>query len=164
LREIALCPSFPLFFLLIGDRKPERVTYNMNKFIILLSSVAVLASASITALGHHSFAMFDLTKRITIKGVVQKVEWTNPHVWVYAEVPQKDGSPVRWGIEFTSVNHLTRLGMKANTIKAGDTIEFQVNPYADGTPGGRFQIMKLPSGRYFCDVGAVQQFCAENNK
>jgi hypothetical protein len=127
-------------------------------------SVAVLATGSIAAFGHHSFALFDVTKEVTIKGVVTKVEWTNPHVWVNADVPQKDGKNVRWGIEFTSINHLTRLGMKANTIKPGDMIEFTVNPYADGTPCGRFQHMKLPTGKYFCDVGAAQKFCDENNK
>jgi hypothetical protein len=135
----------------------------LKKFTLLLASVASLA-VSATVLGHHSFAMFDLTKKVTVIGVVAEVEWTNPHVWVKADVAQKDGSRVRWGIEFTSINHLTRLGMKSNTIKPGETIEFTVNPYADGTPGGRFQVMKLPSGRYFCDVGAAQQFCAENNK
>jgi hypothetical protein len=109
--------------------------------------------------------MFDLTKRVTITGVVTEIQWANPHVWVYVNVPQAGGSPVRWGIEYTSVNHLTRVvGMTRNTIKVGETIEFQINPYADGTPGGRFQIMKVPSGRYYCDVGAVQQFCAQNNK
>jgi hypothetical protein len=139
-------------------------SHALNKFIMLLASVAALAASSITTVGHHSFAMFDLTKRVTITGVVSKVEWTNPHVWVEADVPQKDGTRLRWGIEFTSINHLTRLGMKSNTIKPGDTLEFTVNPYANGTPGGRFQVMKLPSGRYFCDVGAAQQFCEENNK
>jgi len=96
--------------------------------------------------------------------VVAEIQWTNPHVWVYVDVPQSGGPPVRWNIEYTSVNHLTRLGMTRNTIKVGETIEFQVNPYGDGAPGGRFQIMKLPNGRFFCDVGAVQQFCAQNNK
>jgi len=136
----------------------------MNRFIVLPASIVALVLASITVLGHHSFVMFDLTKKVTIKGVVTKVEWTNPHVWVYADVTQKDAPPVRWGIEYTSINHLTRLGMKSNTLKVGDTIEFTVNPYADGTPGGRFQVMKLPTGKYFCDVGAAQQFCLDNNK
>jgi hypothetical protein len=136
----------------------------MKKIIVLPLYAVVLVVCSIAAFGHHSFAMFDLTKKVTIEGVVAKVEWTNPHVWVHADVAQKDGTRVRWGIEFTSINHLTRLGMKSNTINAGDKIEFTVNPYADGTPGGRFQVMKLPNGRYFCDVGAAQQFCIENNK
>ena len=136
----------------------------MNKLIAMLVCVAVGLLASAPAFGHHSFAMFDITRRVTIKGVVAEIQWTNPHVWVYVDVPRSDGPPMRVGIEYTSVNHLTRLGMTRTTIMPGQTIEFQVNPYADGTPGGRFQIMKMPNGRYFCDVGAVQQFCAENNK
>jgi hypothetical protein len=127
--------------------------------------LVIVTVTSAPVLGHHSFAMFDVTRRVTITGVVTEVQWANPHVWVYADVARADGPPVRWGIEFTSINHLTRVvGMTRNTIKPGDAIEFQINPYADGTPGGRFQIMKLPGGRYFCDVGAVQQFCAQNNK
>ena len=137
----------------------------MNKLTGLLVLLVVGVLASAPAFGHHSFSMFDLTRRVTVTGVVVEVQWTNPHVWVYVDVPRSGGPPVRWGIEYTSVNHLTRVvGMTRTTIKPGETIEFQVNPYADGTPGGRFQIMKLPNGRFYCDVGAVQQFCAENNK
>ena len=134
------------------------------KQLTCLSLIMVVIAVSTPVLGHHSFSMFDVTRRVTVTGVVKEIQWANPHVWVYADVPRSGGPPVRWGIEFTSVNHLTRLGMTSTTIKPGDTIEFQVNPYADGTPGGRFQIMKLPNGRFFCDVGAVQQFCAEHNK
>lgn len=136
----------------------------MKKLTGMLAFLAAGLLAVSPAFSHHSFAMFDLTRRITITGVVQEIQWTNPHVWVFVDVPQSSGPPVRWSIEYTSVNHLTRLGMTRTTIKPGETIEFQINPYGDGTPGGRFQIMKLPNGRYFCDVGAVQQFCAENNK
>ncbi len=137
----------------------------MNRFNVLLASIAALAVASWPAFAHHSFAVFDLTKQVTIKGVVKEVQWTNPHVWVHVDVPGAEGgAPVRWGVEYTSINHLTRLGMTRNTVKVGDSIEFTVNPYADGTPGGRFQHMKLPDGSYFCDVGAAQRFCAENNK
>jgi len=161
-----MLPMLPAILLMFvpGNWKPKLKASPMKKFIVLMTSIAVLAAVSITALGHHSFALFDLTKKVTVKGVVAKIEWTNPHVWVYADVPQTDGPPVRWGIEYTSINHLTRLGMKSTTLKVGDTIEFTVNPYADGTPGGRFQVMKLPTGKYFCDVGAAQQFCEENNK
>ena len=136
----------------------------MKTLTSLIVAAALMASAPV--LGHHSFSMFDLTKRVTITGVVTEIQWANPHVWVFVDVPGAGGAPpARWGIEYTSVNHLTRVvGMTRNTIKVGETIEFQINPYADGTPGGRFQIMKLPNGRYYCDVGAVQQFCAQNNK
>ena len=131
----------------------------------MTKTVIVLLAAALSASAHHSFgAEYDANKPIKLTGVVTKVEWTNPHVWVEADVKQPDGTKVHWGIEFTSINHLTRLGMKSNTIKPGETIEFTVNPYANGTPGGRFQVMKLPNGKYFCDVGAAQQFCEEHNK
>ena len=137
----------------------------MKRLIVLLAAIASLTVAAWPASGHHSFAVFDLTKKVTVKGVVKELQWTNPHVWLYLDVPSADGgAPVRWGVEFTSVNHLTRLGMTRNTVKPGDAIEITVNPYADATPGGRFQNLKLPSGVYVCDVGAAQQFCAENNK
>ncbi len=161
-----MLPMLPAILLMFvaGYSKPKLKASSMNKFIVFTTTIVVLAAMSITTLGHHSFSLFDLTKKVTVKGVVAKIEWTNPHVWVYADVAQSDGPPVRWGIEYTSINHLTRLGMKSTTLKVGETIEFTVNPYADGTPGGRFQVMKLPNGKYFCDVGAAQQFCDEHNK
>jgi hypothetical protein len=79
------------------------------------------------------------------------------------DVPQDDGSVVRWGIEFTSIVHLTRRGMTRDMIKFGDTVEFTMSPYADGSPGGRFYTVKLASGKYYCDVGAAQGVCQENN-
>ena len=103
------------------------------------------------------------SRRGVHQGVVAQVEWTNPHVWVEVDVPQDDGTSVRWGIEFTSVVHLTRRGMTMNTVKFGDEVEFTLSPYADGSPGGRFFTVKLPNGQYYCDVGAAQNVCQENN-
>jgi hypothetical protein len=135
----------------------------MKTMTTLLAGAMVFAITSVTAFGHHSFAMFDQTQKVTIEGVVAQVEWTNPHVWVEVDVPQDDGTSVRWGIEFTSVVHLTRRGMTMNTVKFGDEVEFTLSPYADGSPGGRFFTVKLPNGQYYCDVGAAQNVCQENN-
>ena len=135
----------------------------MKKTTVLLAAVAVIVIASVTAFGHHSFAMFDQTQKVTIEGVVAEVQWTNPHVWVEVDVPQDDGTRVRWGVEFTSTVHLTRRGMTWDTIKPDDQVEFSMSPYADGSLGGRFYWVKLPSGQYYCDVGAAQQICQENN-
>ena len=135
----------------------------MRTMITLLAVVVVFAITSGSVFGHHSFAMFDQTQKVTIEGVVAEVQWTNPHVWVEVDVPQDDGPSVRWGIEFTSVVHLLRRGMTMNTVKVGDEVEFTMSPYADGSPGGRFYTVKLPGGEYYCDVGAAQQICQENN-
>lgn len=135
----------------------------MKNLTISIACACVLALTSIAASGHHSFAMFDQTRKVTIEGKVSSVQWTNPHVWVEVDVPQDDGSTVRWGVEFTSVVHLTRRGMTQNMIRFGDNVEFSVSPYADGSPGGRFYWVRLANGTYYCDVGAAQQTCQENN-
>jgi hypothetical protein len=91
------------------------------------------------------------------------VQWTNPHVWIEVDVPNDDGTATTWGVEFTSIVHLTRRGMSKDLVKVGDHVTFAVSPYADGSPGGRFFWVKLPTGKYYCDVGAAQKVCQENN-
>ena len=63
----------------------------MKKLTGLLVSFAVGILTAAPAFSHHSFAMFDLTRRVTITGVVAEIQWTNPHVWVYVDVPQTGG-------------------------------------------------------------------------
>lgn len=135
----------------------------MKKPFITLAGVVLFSFSSAAALAHHSFAMFDQTTKVEITGVVSSVQWTNPHVWVEVAVPQDDGTSVTWGVEFTSIVHLTRRGMTHDLIKVGDNVTFSLSPYADGSPGGRFFWVKLPGGEYYCDVGAAQRVCQENN-
>lgn len=135
----------------------------MKKLLTFIAGVALLSVTSVAAFAHHSFAMFDQTRKVEVTGIVSEVQWTNPHVWIMVDVPQDDGTAVTWGVEFTSVVHLTRRGMSQNLVKVGDNVTFSVSPYADGSPGGRFFWVKLPSGQYYCDVGAAQRVCQENN-
>ena len=135
----------------------------MKKLIASVSGALLAASLSAAAFGHHSFAMFDQTTKVEFTGVVTEVQWTNPHVWIMVDVPQDDGTAVRWGVEFTSVVHLTRRGMSRNLVKVGDHVTFSVSPYADGSPGGRFYWVQLDDGSYYCDVGAAQRICQERN-
>jgi hypothetical protein len=86
-------------------------------------------------IAHHSFALFDQTKTITVKGVVGRFEWTNPHVTIYLDVA---GSPSqRLKFETGSVNALTRQGWKADAIKPGSEAEVSFHPLKTGDhPGG----------------------------
>ena len=136
----------------------------MKKLIAILISVALLAITSGTAFAHHSFAMFDQSQKVEFTGIVGEVQWTNPHVWIMVDVPQDDGTAVRWGVEFTSKVHLTRRGFSPDFFNIGDEVTFSVSPYADGSPGGRFYWVKLANGTYYCDVGAAQRVCQENNQ
>ncbi len=136
----------------------------MKKLIALVTGASLLSTLSAVVLAHHSFAMFDQTTKVEVAGVVSSVQWTNPHVWIEVDVPQDDGTAVTWGVEFTSVVHLTRRGMTRDLVKVGDHVTFSMSPYADGSPGGRFFWVQLADGSYYCDVGAAQRICQERNQ
>jgi hypothetical protein len=136
----------------------------MRSLIARTTVAAALGVASSGVSAHHSFAMFDQTKQVTIIGKVAQVQWTNPHVWVFLDGAPAGGKKERWGVEFTSKVHLTRRNFTSDVIKAGDNVEFTVNPYRDGKLGGRFVAVKLASGEYYCDVGPAAQAICQGGK
>jgi len=85
-------------------------------------------------LAHHSFAaQYDANKPVTLKGKVTKVEWTNPHIFIYADVPGADGAVVSWAFEMGGPNALIRQGWKRDSVKAGDTVTFEGSLARDGS-------------------------------
>ena len=109
---------------------------------------AVLLLFSTPAYVHHSGAMFDLTREVTIKGTVTEFHWTNPHSSFKVSVPNPDGTQSVWGLEMNSPNNLVRAGWKRSTIKPGDKVTVMVRPLRDGTPGGQYVSIILPNGKY----------------
>lgn len=95
---------------------------------------------------HHSFAMFDRTKSITLQGTVKEFQWTNPHCFIQVLVPSPDG-PVEWSIEMNSPGASYREGWRPGTLKAGDRVTVVVNPVRDGTHGGRLVSASDAAGR-----------------
>jgi hypothetical protein len=89
-----------------------------------------------TAVAHHSFAVFDHTRTLTIGGTVTKFQWTNPHAFLEVDVPQPDGTMKHFSIELTSINMMQRVGWRSNMIKAGDKITAIVAPLLSGDPVG----------------------------
>ena len=137
----------------------------MRSLVARTTIAAVLGVAASLASAHHSFAMFDQTKQVTVIGKVTEVQWTNPHVWVFLDGAPAGGKREHWGVEFTSKVHMTRRNFSPDMVKVGDNVEFTVNPYRDGKSGGRFVAVKMASGEYYCDVGqAAQAFCQAGKK
>lgn len=103
------------------------------------------------AMGHHSFAMFDIDNKITLTGVVREFQWLNPHVLIWVDVQEEgEGEPVTWAIEMTSVGNLRRQDWNRETLKSGDNVELLVNPLRNGGPGAGFYAIKfLDEGREF---------------
>ena len=102
--------------------------------------------ASMPAAAHHSFAMFDQKKIMTLEGTVREFQWTNPHAFIELEVPN-GGTTTRWSIELNSPNNLKRQGWNRTALKAGDKLTLRMNPLRDGHPGGLFLDVRLPGGK-----------------
>lgn len=110
-----------------------------------LIAVAALLTAS-SALAHHSFAMFDQSKIVTMQGTVKDFRWTNPHVFIQVLVKTEAGAEVEWSIEMTSPEHLARVGWRPGTLKAGDAVTLNIHPMRDGTAGGQYVSGTGPDG------------------
>ena len=118
----------------------------MNVSRSVVSLFALLAVAS-SAWAHHSFAMFDLDKEVTLEGAVKDVQWANPHVWLEVDVADGNGGTTKWSFEMGTTGMLTRAGWKSSTLKAGDRIKVVCNPLRSGDPSGRLVTVTLPDGR-----------------
>ena len=87
------------------------------------------------ALSHHSFAMFDTQKEVTLSGTVREFQWTNPHSWLQLVV-ERGGSSVECSIELGSPNTMSRRGWRRTSFRPGDEVTVTMNPMRDGSPGG----------------------------
>lgn len=113
---------------------------------LILAAVVVGATAA-PAFAHHSFAMYDHTRTITLKGEVSKFQWTNPHGYLEIDVKQKDGSLKHYSLEMTSINMMMRRGWRSTMIKGGDVVVATVAPLLNGQPAGLLLDVTLPDGR-----------------
>jgi hypothetical protein len=119
----------------------------MNFKTFSLAAIAAVAFAA-PAFAHHSFAMFDATKTVTLKGSVKEFEWTNPHSWLRVNVvDEKTGKPLLWALEMSSPARLTTMGMHSDSVHAGDTVSVTFHPMKDGTRGGQFIQATLADGK-----------------
>ena len=104
----------------------------MNKLLLALATVVLAESAQ----AHHSAAMFDLAKTVTVQGTVKEFQYTNPHSWLQVLVVGSDGKVVEWGFETEGPSTLLRVGIKAKTFQPGDKVSIVANPMRDGRPAG----------------------------
>lgn len=124
-------------------RKP--VTTNTKLGLIGLAGLAVLVSGT-PLLAHHAFSAFDMSKTITVSGVVKEFQWINPHSWIQMMVTDASGNAVEWSIEMGAPSSLVRQGWKPKTLKPGDQITVATHPLRDGRPGGSLVSATLPDG------------------
>jgi len=115
---------------------------------LLVIGAGLAAALSFPVSAHHSFAAeFDITKQITLKGAVTKLEWMNPHIWLYLDVKDDPGGPQHWQCEGGAPNTLTRNGWNKDSLKSGDAVTVEGYLAKDGSKTCNMRVVKLPNGQ-----------------
>jgi hypothetical protein len=118
---------------------------NITRFVVC---VGLATTLSLPVYAHHSFAAeFDSNKPVTLRGSVTKLEWQNPHIWVYLDVKDEQGALEHWQCEGGAPNTLTRNGWSKDSLKFGDEVTIEGALAKDGSKTCNARLVKLPDGR-----------------
>ncbi len=110
----------------------------------LAGAVALVAG---TAQAHHSFAMFDMTKEVTVSGTVKEFQWTNPHAYIQIVAKDEQGRDVEWSMEMGAPMYLYARGWRPSSLRAGMQVKVTLNPLRNGRPGGVVREVVTADGR-----------------
>jgi len=118
------------------------------KWIGLLT-VAVSLGAALPLLAHHSHAMFDYNKEVSVTGTVTQWVLRNPHTYLYIDVKNEKGEVVNYSIEMSNLTQMVERGFGASTFKVGDTVTAKVHPLRDGRAGGNYVTIVATDGKLY---------------
>jgi hypothetical protein len=111
------------------------MTRRIRTAILIL---AMMLAGGAAAVAHHSHAMFDTSREVTITGSVTNYSFRNPHVFLYLDVKGDDGQVVSWTVEMSNISNMERRGIYRSTFKPGEVVTIKLNPLRDGRPGGNY--------------------------
>jgi hypothetical protein len=117
-------------------------------------SAAALLGATLHA--HHSNVAYEVTKVITVTGVVKEFRWVNPHTWLYLTVDDGKGNKVEWAAEGRAPGVLGRAGWSRSSLKGGETVTVDMSPAKDGTPTGIIARVTKANGTILSNQAAPQ--------
>jgi hypothetical protein len=114
-----------------------------------------IASLILVLLFHHSFAAeFDSSKPVELKGTVTRIDWVNPHAWIYLDVKDDAGKVTSWGCELGSPNLLMRNGWRRDSLKAGDIVVVSGSQAKDGSKIANARTVRLGDGTRVFNAGS----------
>ena len=112
-------------------------------------AAAMALAVSSPAWSHHSHAMFDHDKEVTITGTVSQWIFRNPHVFLYVEAKAETGDTLTYTVEMSNITNMLKVGFTATTFKAGDKVTVTMHPLIDGRPGGNYIVATAGDGKQF---------------
>ena len=118
----------------------------MRKLASSSIGMIVLMHGAVSALAHHSEAMFDPDKVVTLTGTVQEFQFVNPHSWLFVLVADDKGIETLWGFETASPSSLMRAGIKKNSVLPGEVVTVRAHPLRDGRPAGQWLAVTKSDG------------------
>ena len=125
------------------------MTVMKNLRLTGLLAAAMALAVSSPAWSHHSHAMFDHDKEMTVTGAVAEWVFRNPHVFLYVDTKTDKGETVRYTVEMSNITNMLKVGFAATTFKAGDTVTVTMHPLVDGRPGGNYIVATSADGKQF---------------
>ena len=117
------------------------------RFHFGLAAALAVVAAGVPAQAHHSFAMFDLQKQVTVSGTVRQFQWTNPHAYIQLVAKDASGNDVELSMEMGAPMYLYARGWRPGTLKAGQRITVTLNPLRNGRPGGVVRDVTTADGK-----------------
>jgi len=129
----------------------------MRKTGLLMAVAGILLSAVVPVLAHHAFsAEFDQSKALKMSGEITKLEWVNPHAWLFIDVKGADGKVMPWRFEMGAPNALLRAGWSKSDIKVGTSVTVSGFQARSGGPVGNAFQVRLPDGRDLFAASSVK--------
>jgi hypothetical protein len=123
------------------------MTFRTHLQIVRVLSVGLVALASAgTLFAHHSFAVYDHNRTLSLTGTVTRWQWSNPHAYLDVDVSEASGAVKHYTLEGTSINMMQRTGWRSNMIKVGDKVTVVAAPLINGEPGGLMLEIVLANG------------------
>jgi len=119
---------------------------SMGTIAGLAAALACVGVAPVLA--HHSFGLFDMSKSSEIDGTVIKLEWSNPHCWLFVMVASPDSTQTSYGFEMTSVGEMSRRGWTKTALKPGDKVKVKFHPVRDSRAAGYMVAVMTADGRF----------------
>src|SRR6266436_5292817 len=114
----------------------------------LCTFISMVLLVPVVALAHHAYtAEFDATRPIKLSGVLTKVEWSNPHIWLYLDVKDDKGNVTNWGFSASPPGMLQRRGITKNTLKVGEVLTISGHRAKDGSNNASGNVVTFADGR-----------------